>query len=1025
MALRKRWTVLASTMAFTAVLAVPSSVRAYRAYRDATERSTQRAFVNEPDGDEHRWRQLAAGYVGPEDSEEAEGDDPRRRMVMRKALWGDPSRGYFQRAAQVAAQEAERWSELLPAAPRSPFAPEPTARGAVSGGGQSWVNLGPTDASFQWNGTFYSEVDSGRAAGIQVDPRDPQVVYFATSGGGVWKTFNFSAANPSWFPITETLGNIAIGAMDMDPNAPDTLYLGLGDAFDLPGGYVVRTTNGGASWSAPVLLTTAYPAGAGGLAVPANTLRDLKVDPANSNRIVVGTDVGLFKSEDGGASFTHLDLPNSGTALAEAIWSVAFAGSTGGNSRLVVSGVYACGAGEEPLPPGYGVAAGGTNFLTGGTCVGGTLGDVWVSSNSGTSWTSLRATAALPSTNVGRITLAAGGPKANPATTVLYAQLSALEEAAGSSGNGIWRSTTGGASWAVATGTLANATSKPPGPSPRDCGTVNVNEAQAWYNSTIAVDPANDANVLVGGMLCGLRTTTGTASTPSWENVAHWLPSGGGGDTSAGALPYVHADWHRSRIVRVGATIRAFAGTDGGIYFSDNLFAGVTPPNVVWRFPNRGIVTHLAYSLASGDPANGNPFVAFMGLQDNGTRFRDSATTATTFNQVIGGDGFGAAVGRIGGTSVYWGSVNGRQSYCVPSAGNAQCNNGGVWTTRAAPVLACGSDASPFLVRIAASPVATTPTFLTLTDRGIFKSTGSGGAWAATNTCLTSATNPATNPHFVRFVNTSETVDGLYGAALSGGRFAITSNCPSTTTGCTWTVTERLQIDLNGNGTLENSEWQLNTSGVAFPPGPTGRANGQDFVVVTAAPENQDGSPVPLAMGRIFQTTNRGSTWTPINGFGGASPLPDVPINAVKYDPADLTNQTIYVGTDLGVYRTIDGGTTWQRYGTGLPLVKVTELFVGRTGQIIRIGTFGRGGWEIYPSATSERGVSGNGDFNRDQQIDIVDLAASATRLGTNTLTTTQPYYDWNMDLLAAPSNGNAIEDADLSAVLGKFGGRP
>jgi hypothetical protein len=78
--------------------------------------------------------------------------------------------------------------------------------------------------------------------------------------------------------------------------------------------------------------------------------------------------------------------------------------------------------------------------------------------------------------------------------------------------------------------------------------------------------------------------------------------------------------------------------------------------------------------------------------------------------------------------------------------------------------------------------------------------------------------------------------------------------------------------------------------------------------------------------------------------------------------------------------------------------------------------------WEIYPSATAEKGVKGDGDFDRNQQIDFLDLSAMATRLGTSPATNTQPLYDWNMDLVGTV---NAIDDADLDQLLKRFGDTP
>src|SRR5262249_48662073 len=157
----------------------------------------------------------------------------------------------------------------------------------------------------------------------------PNTVYLAVSGGGLWRTTDFGTY-PTWTPMTDTLGALAIGALDVDPNTAGVLWLGLGDAFDQAVGAVAKSTDFGSTWSTPLQLTApAHPAA--GFSAAALNVRDLRIDPSNSNRIFAGTDDGLYVSNNGGASFQIIDLPNA-TPRRESVWSIVYLGQNAGNS---------------------------------------------------------------------------------------------------------------------------------------------------------------------------------------------------------------------------------------------------------------------------------------------------------------------------------------------------------------------------------------------------------------------------------------------------------------------------------------------------------------------------------------------------------------------------------------------------------------------------------------------------------------------------------------------------------------------
>jgi hypothetical protein len=101
--------------------------------------------------------------------------------------------------------------------------------------------------------------------------------------------------------------------------------------------------------------------------------------------------------------------------------------------------------------------------------------------------------------------------------------------------------------------------------------------------------------------------------------------------------------------------------------------------------------------------------------------------------------------------------------------------------------------------------------------------------------------------------------------------------------------------------------------------------------------------------GHIFHTTNAlnglAATWTDISAN-----LPDIPVNAITIDPT-TTPATLYIGTDIGVFRSENDGTSWEYINNGHPNVAVFGLERNpSTGQILS-ATHGRGMFELVPQA--------------------------------------------------------------------------
>lgn len=90
----------------------------------------------------------------------------------------------------------------------------------------------------------------------------------------------------------------------------------------------------------------------------------------------------------------------------------------------------------------------------------------------------------------------------------------------------------------------------------------------------------------------------------------------------------------------------------------------------------------------------------------------------------------------------------------------------------------------------------------------------------------------------------------------------------------------------------------------------------------------------------IYKSDNGGSSWMDI----GTS-LPDVPTSAVIVDP-NYPNH-IYLGNDLGIFVSLDGGLSWQGFREGLPeAIMVMDLSISPSNRRLRVATHGNGVYE-------------------------------------------------------------------------------
>ena len=304
----------------------------------------------------------------------------------------------------------------------------------------NWTSIGPrpTDA-----GSTY--VTAGRVNAVAVDPRDNNTVYIGAAEGGVWKSTD---GGVSWTPLTDNQASLASGAIAIDPAHPDTVYVGTGEENFAQDSYygagILKSTDAGNTWTnivGPFLRAT---------------IGALAISPADSNVLLCSSNLGIYRSSDGAATWTSV-LAGTGT-------SVLFDPT---NGKLA----YA--------------ALGNVN--------GNAINGVYRSTDGGQTWTLLTGSGAnaLPSVNVGRIEVAI-----SPSTpTTLYVGIQDSSTATFGELLGIYKTTDSGATW--------NNLS-----APDICASVE----QCWYDMTIRVHPTNPDLVFAAGSLSIMRTMDGGAT---------------------------------------------------------------------------------------------------------------------------------------------------------------------------------------------------------------------------------------------------------------------------------------------------------------------------------------------------------------------------------------------------------------------------------------------------------------------------------------------------------------------------------
>ena len=251
----------------------------------------------------------------------------------------------------------------------------------------------------------------GRAEAVAGVIGNPNVFYFGAVAGGVWKTTD---AGISWLPLFEHESVASIGAMAVDPNDPNVIYVGTGEPClrgDISyGDGMYKSVDGGKTWAHIGLEDTRH-------------IAKILVDPHDSNIIFVAAighaygpneQRGVFRSADGGKTWQKVLYEGDKTGAVD----LTFAAD---NSHTLYAAMY-----QEVRTP-WGFSGGGPGS------------GIYKSIDGGTTWKRLEGNG-LPTGVLGRIGIAVGANGER-----VYALIEADKR-------GLYRSDDGGESWQFVNG---------------------------------------------------------------------------------------------------------------------------------------------------------------------------------------------------------------------------------------------------------------------------------------------------------------------------------------------------------------------------------------------------------------------------------------------------------------------------------------------------------------------------------------------------------------------------------------------
>ncbi len=442
-----------------------------------------------------------------------------------------------------------------------------------------------------------------------------------------------------------------------------------------------------------------------------------------------------------------------------------------------------------------------------------------------------------------------------------------------------------------------------------ECGFNASNEMfnMGWYVNTIAVDPVDPERVWAGGV--DLFRSDDGGST--WGLASYWWA--GGNDSG------LHADQHRLVFhpkYNGRNKKRLFVLNDGGIARTNNARARVaTGPRapcdpllsrMSWRSLNNNYgVTQFYHGTVHVDSG-----LVLGGTQDNGTKniFLQNRSGGS-WGDVFGGDGGYSAVDPRDRRTIYV-TIQGGVVFKGSGFGTFQEATSGITDSLEADA-ADHVTATPrnFLFIAPLVMDLEAPDRLWLGGTRMWRTDNGAGSWAP------ASARAAGGAKFSTIAIQPGNSD-LVVAGTDLGDIYRTAGATSAGESTVWSST-RPRAGF--------------VSSLAFDP---------------SAPDTLYATYAGFGGAHVWRSDDAGASWTSIDGRGDAA-VPNVPVHSIVVHPGD--SDRLYLGTDLGVLTSSDGGDSWAVEDTGFPSVVTEWLTIAgdRGERFLYAFTHGRGAWRV------------------------------------------------------------------------------